>query len=222
MRKTLSILLVFLVVIILIEIIYYMSVSSKKTPPSTPTPTTNYVASLSPTPTLHIIYQKSGDSEGRTVVYESEENWGGIGKQQKYPWTYIVGSFDRWEEIPGSKDRYLHLTNPMTGEEIAKIKILFGKKEVFPEKELTTYLDVENLEKLGSGDLEFERLGEVATIPNNTLDQYLKKGDAVVVYLMTKGMFTDDANDVYEEIVEQDAPLAYVLAIRRYEEITNN
>ncbi len=242
MTKGLKVMLSLLVLVIMFEAGYYFFLTAK-TP--TPLPTTNNVNNVknqnaevtsAPPKTWKILSQKPGDKEGRTVIYESAIAWGGIGRQYKYPWTYVVGVFDHFETIEGSHDRYLHLIESQTGKKLPKMRVVAEEKGIFPtlpkqpgmngKDPQQTIIMVEDLNKSEQGD-EMTVLGTFSQFNDDQLTQMIKKDDAMVAILLT-----DQAKIINEKIVDKVDPslildtnnnvIARSLILRRYDTKTVN
>lgn len=166
-----------------------------------------------------IISQVDTDESGRTVFYDGRGFRDGSGIYYTNPElrdpTYMVGEFVRWEDIPGSKDKYIVLRYQKTKREFPRVRIEF--EEDAPPR--PTLLAVEDL-SVGSsnpGDDLF-LLGLVkdwiAEYPNLT-----QKGDAVVLDL--KRILTGEvtARGEAEFIIEHDVNGEFIaerILIRRF------
>jgi len=144
-----------------------------------------------------IIYQDKNDEEGRTIIYSfGDYGLGGVGKQFKTPWIYIVGLFDKWEKIGEGPNYYIYFTEPFKKGVVYKVLVINEKtnfadlvpledKDDKPKPEVRdTILMIENLNKLKERDHDYlEILGSVTEYKFEELNQFFKKGDAVVVFL---------------------------------------
>lgn len=125
---------------------------------------------------LSIIYKVSTDEEWRTVIYDH-----GKSGQFKYPkigtifssekpskQVYaVVGLFDSWESIPGSKDKYVVINESVDGNYLRKVRVAAER----------TGIGVENL---NNGNFDNPKK-YILSLPDQKLNNIIKKGDAIVV-----------------------------------------
>lgn len=123
---------------------------------------------------FRIVSQKDGDVAGRTVVYKLSNT---VATDVK---NYAVGIFQGWEEVKGSKDRYLLLQDVGSVKQ-AKYRVVFTPGR-FSSWRVATRLGVEDLGKTKSGaDLEaIDGVGRVGDLAER-LDDLMIKGDIVAV-----------------------------------------
>ncbi len=235
MKRFLSILLAVFVFVIFFEVAYYFTLYSKsgstvessnqsQVIPSTSTNNPAVDASAI-NKSLKILYQKPGDTEGRTIVYDKPTAWGGVGQQFFYPWLYEVGLFDHFEDIAGSSDRYLFLTDPLTQKPLAKILLAYQTNPLFPtipknpgvqaKNVQTTLFQVENLNNLVKNGGEMEQSGMISKYTSQQLNNVIEKGDALLVFLV------NSYGEPSPTLDKNQNPIAFSLVIRRYEGAKN-
>jgi len=124
-----------------------------------------------------IIYQKDNDLSGRSIIFESgnpSKYHSGIGviSMQNMPNTisYITGSFQEFDSISGSNDKYILLRDNIHKKQLSKYRIMMG----------STMLRVENLNKIELGTLKsIESIGLVNNI--DELEKYILLDDAIIL-----------------------------------------
>jgi hypothetical protein len=165
---------------------------------------------------FQVTYQRPNDSEGRTIIYEYFYGWSGVGRQIKYPWNYIVGVFNGWEEIPGSSDRYILLANPHTNEQLEKIRVVYSERNAFNSYSLETTLAYEDLEVLQNGGREIVMIGKVSKTSEEELNNWFQPGDVVLAFLTSRYFTSNAEEDFGVELKDQAGnAMAHILTVRR-------
>lgn len=94
---------------------------------------------------------------------------------------YTVGIFERWEDIEGTKDKYLVIKYPKTNE-TEKWRVSFESSDLF--KGDTTFLFVENVDLRINNKIkniiETPRESNLINIGYDLTKEVLKKGDVVI------------------------------------------
>lgn len=154
-------------------------------------PTNNPLIQKAKSLGYEIIWMDPEDTLGRTIFYNwrGEAGYGGIGvREVKNPdgTTYtrhITGIFQRFEDIPQSKDKYLLLLDPKNNKRLPLVRLIF---EQTPTKS-SSGLAVEKLSvPLDVKEYGSEYIGTALEIGSN-LEKILRSGDAVAVQLNTDG-----------------------------------
>lgn len=175
MVKALKIFLFILAFVIIGEIAYF-TVFKPKTKPGQTTSTSNGTQN----DTNKILYQEKGDSEERTLFYENKSlPYPGIGEIYNTATSpakllQVIGSFQGWESIQGTKDRYLILENPINKKGLRKVRVAFEPSSLFGIN--PTALAVENLNTGKALSL----YKQIKDLPNETINFLIQKNDAVV------------------------------------------
>lgn len=211
MKSFLYILLAVFFGVIILEGIYYFSKPSStanQTSNQTVQPAVNSTNKEATSQKLQIIYQAKNDPEGRTIIYSKQNAWKGSGINMLPPWVYAVGLFDHWENILGSLDRYLYLTDPVNKIALDKIRVVFQDNQLFPNKGKQTVLQAENLTNTANASDEIENIGFISTVNNEKLNNIIKKGDALLAVLLTKTNLNP--------ITEENYSIAQSLVVRRF------
>lgn len=161
---------------------------------------------------------QGGSSDGRDVVYRSEDRNGFIFTESgvktmylnhKEVPTYIVGVFDRLETIPDYEHRLLYLKNPITGEELPKIVIQSDKESTTEALPIGTALGVEILNS-EDDPKHIRMISSVSDFGWGKLMGTLRKGDVISVILV---------KDAESNIVLDERTGNYIgakLILRRY------
>lgn len=145
-----------------------------------------------------ILYQDPKDTVGRTVIYKSSKyKYSGIGAMASGNSRLIfdiIGIVMRWEDISGSRDRYLVLYDPRENNKIlGKMRVAFETSVLFEDGLNGTSLAVENLT-----NGKVEKLNKkVVDIKKNMIDEFIKAGDAVVlipVVIGSEGGYDGEGN----------------------------
>ncbi len=114
-----------------------------------------------------------------------------------------------WEEVIGSKDRYLLSTDSLNKEKLPKIRVAFEDSKLFHGGSANTVFGVKNLT---TGKVETKNRMLVKNIRAEKLDEILKLGDVVITYALFDEPKPKVQNLVYDE---QGQLLASWLIIRR-------
>lgn len=210
LNKVLTLTFVFLVIILGVEGFYYINQNKTKTSIA---PTVSSTADIqpSPSPKFKIIYQAPDDKEGRTIIYESSRlSYLDLGKDYvRANWLRsIVGIVDAWQSIDSTKDYYLVIKNPLTGE-LDKVRVGFESSKYFDGKSNLTSLLVENLT---SGEIEGLNL-RLADFGVDKTKEIIKKGDAVVAMIIPD--FLTKGSRQKHRVDNSGIPIAVQLYIRR-------
>lgn len=93
---------------------------------------------------------------------------------------YFVGLFSGWEDIPGTKDRYLLAMDPMNNT-TEKFRVCFERSTLF--KDEYTVLMVENvgMQLNKKSSITKARVFDFINIPKETIESMFRMGDAIVV-----------------------------------------
>lgn len=209
LNKILALTSIFLLIVIGAESFYYFKTNKTKTN-ILPTiiPTTNIEPS--PSPKLKILFQAPDDKEGRTVFYDNlSYRFSGIGEFFDYSLSdslpnYIIGSFVGWEDILGSKDKYLLLENPLTKKLLLKSRVALEPSSLFDDIANDTAIGLENLSTGKKEDIKLI----VRKLSQEKINQLIQKGDAVVSLSLRD-------NEGYIKKDSQGKTLAVWLLIRR-------
>jgi len=162
-----------------------------------------------------ILSQSANDKEGRTVIYKNDlylyPKTGGTYNTSVTPrrLIHMIGSFVGWEEVIGSKDRYLLSTDSLNKEKLPKIRVAFEDSKLFHGGSANTVFGVKNLT---TGKVETKNRMLVKNIRAEKLDEILKLGDVVITYALFDEPKPKVQNLVYDE---QGQLLASWLIIRR-------
>lgn len=164
---------------------------------------------------LQTIYKAPDDAQGRTVIYQklpSGKLYGGSGivyTNDGEKIRYIVGLFNGWQIIDGTKDRYLKLFDPVNNKNLPLIRVAFEPSALFNGQVDMTALAVEDLSaaKELPRDASITTKKQVADLGSD-LDKILQQNDAVVVNFVT-----DEANRPTKDV--NDNLLALWLVLRR-------
>ena len=120
---------------------------------------------------------------------------------------FIVGNFENWEEIEGSPDKYLLLTDPQTGKVFPKIRIGFEFSELFGydgQKDITVFA-VRKTEK----ETDYEVLYALKYFTNEEIDKLIRRGDWIKIFFQKEKDKEVNAKD------ENGQLLAHWLMIKR-------
>jgi len=90
----------------------------------------------------------------------------------------IIGEFQGWEEIEGSDDRYILLTNPETKRSYPKIKVVLDFSNAYESYNFWDGITVFIVEKT---EEEYDDLGYLTDFTSEEIDKLIKKGDLVKV-----------------------------------------
>ncbi|GEM_PF-4140231 len=159
----------------------------------TPTATGKSPQELAKEAGYNILWMDPNDTTGRTVFYDFKGGWDrGIGEsygQQNGTdgkvYRYLVsltGQFVGFEDIEGSKDKYIILKNPKTGELFRKIRVDYEGKIFTTEGMKPTGLGIENLSYNTDQALSIGVNGRLGFLPQwdkVQLRKILQPGDAV-------------------------------------------
>jgi hypothetical protein len=194
--------------------LFILTFSKKTSPPIQQTPIPSLTSAITPQADFKIIYQKEGDSEGRTTIYEKASYYGGFGRKTIFPWIYAVGLFDGWEPVAGSKDWYLTLSDPFSKKLLEKVRVVFAKDSRLPYAAKTTKVMVENLEKLHQGETDAAEILQSDTgWSKEILEKLIKKGDALAVTFVRE----KEGSDLALILDDHQLPVALWLILRRNE-----
>jgi len=95
---------------------------------------------------------------------------------------YVVGSFQMWEDISGSKDKYIVIKNPET-KKLEKFRVAFEQSDLFKDNE--TALSIENISlKFGSkklNEIEKPKTANLYEIGYEKMIAMISKGDTVII-----------------------------------------
>ncbi|TXH01190.1 MAG: hypothetical protein E6P95_02195 [Candidatus Moraniibacteriota bacterium] len=169
-----------------------------------------------------IFAMEDDDTSGRSVFYDKRGLYGydGIGLrvvQNSDTTAYlhsIIGEFLRIDDIPGSKDKYLILFDPIADREHNPVRLVLESGE--GSKIPLTDLAVENLSIIASKETALTEPKLLGTLKDRYTDliNLLKKEDAVAVQLHID---SSDLAHVINMRDEKNNYIGYLLAIRRYE-----
>ncbi len=139
------------------------------------------------------------DGSGRAVLASEERNINGW--VDKFGWQKTdlgdgrmveyrgQGLFERWEEVPNSKDLYIVLNSPLTNEEV-KGRILIDNSKLNSIKDnniinsnKTRFL-TENLGFLNNDNNALKRVGLFADFNKEKINGIFKKGDVIVLNVL--------------------------------------
>lgn len=169
---------------------------------------------------LNVFFKRKGDTSGRTVLYNFGNGFDRQGKIQVYPWYYIIGHFDRFEDIEGTKDKYIVVKVPIPFAVADEYKVRITADKKTEEKYKRTNVGLEDLlltaEEKSARVLPFsekiqERIFEF-------LNVNLKKGDIVIIFLRNREQKSPDKGEVGQEVIYDDKkiPVAHWVVLRRY------
>jgi|SRR3989344_317622 len=190
MKKILIFSFIFFIISIIIEIGYFSFLHSKRrrTPipiivgqqiiytPTPPNPTSKINQLVD---NIQILSQKEDDQEGRTIIYQDDKKrYSGAGE---FP-DKIIGSFQAWELIENSSDRYLIIKNPISQEMLPKTRISFGTRPFCNDIDNTTSLAVENILKNEVNELN-KTMGNLSA---EEFTQLIKKDDVLIAIPLVK------------------------------------
>lgn len=194
MKKVLTLILFGMIIVITLEL-GYLTFSNKKSSVLTnsgqkPLPKETLITKV-PTPTpflldskngFKIIYQKDGDVEGRTIIYQSSStellNANGLTNK-------AVGSFLRWEPISQSADKYLYLYS-YEKRKAMKFRVWFEPSQILTKRKVTTLFAVEEINKTKTVSDWQESTTLLGGIEKQaTLSATIQPDDAVVVIPLT-------------------------------------
>ena len=135
-----------------------------------------------------IIYQGPNDTSGRTIMYTSGEKYAadGAGMQEMADgFPIIIGKFERWENMSGSSNKILYLTDPVNHSSIPPIVVNFGVQEGASIRKLPTVVSVENLLLVKDGSKpyfsEISSEKRIDSITQKKLNELIQPGDALFV-----------------------------------------
>lgn len=171
-----------------------------------------------------IIWMNPQDSVGRTVFYNAREKsdydfrgsgivYAQFGTDSNKVASYVVGTFEGFEEIKDSSDEYIKFTDPITGISLPRGRVIFTKDNSKQTNSL-----VENLSygpnnpyvfKEGSNE---NNLGLLSNWSKEDLKKVIKPGDALVLNILSKskdGIYTNEKDQNKEFI-------GTVLIMRRF------
>ncbi len=141
--------------------------------------------------TLKTLYQDPNDKEERTIIYTSDNknlyNGAGIFNKPGFR-TYMIGLFDGWTTIPGTKDRLLALLSPIENSNIGQVRVAFEQNERYRAKSKLTRVSVENLDKAkvmtdDQGSEEYDLwIKDIASLADARLNNLIRIGDALIVF----------------------------------------
>lgn len=194
------------IIVVFAEISYFFYLRASKN--KQPKVNTNQV--VESTGHINVVSQEKNDLEGRTVIYQSTPSAfsGTFGN------TYTIGYFDKWESIPGSRDRYLILTDPLSSEKKLTYHVIFDQTTPpgFQYK-IETQFGVEdlNLLKMEAKEGKIEGILPINSLKESSLQNLFKKGDVVVIYKIL-------LNGVQKDYQDKDGyNYALFVIIRRFE-----
>ncbi len=205
MQKALFSLFIILLVIIFAELGYYFIFTANRQKSanniqaqSAITPTIQASSSDS-IPGLTVLYQSKADTEGRTIIYDyidvSDPKHHGFVKtgltefkddpKQK---SYLVGSFDKTEPVPFSKDVYLYLFDPINKASPEKVRLIL---ETSPQYSTLSKWGVETLrKKIGAFTYK-------SSILSNEFTANIRSGDTLIAFpFINNSVIQKDANNV--------------------------
>lgn len=180
----------------------------------------------------NILYKDTNDQTGRTVFYDYRGSWGGgigesyseqkgtDGKNYRHL-IFLTGQFVKFENIDGSKDRYIILKDPKTGNLFQHIRVDFEGKFDTTEGKQPTVLSVANLSLNNQNAMSLGvdgRLGYLPQWDGNQLGRILKPGDAVGISLtavrgISSATWREEGNNK-TEIIEN--PFAGSITLNRF------
>lgn len=118
---------------------------------------------------------------------------------------FIIGNFVRWEEIEGSQDRYILLTDPKTNKAFPKIRVGFEFSSLYGyegSKDITVFA----VEK---GEEKYDVLYALKYYSEKEIDQLIKKRDWIKIYFKRKLEKEENVKD------DKGTLLAHWLIIKR-------
>lgn len=92
----------------------------------------------------------------------------------------ITGTFQRWEKIPNSSDKFAYLTDSRTGESFPKVRVGFEFSSLFGDETGRGDATVFAVEKSNG---EYDVLGYLKDFTSGEVDELIKPGDNVKIML---------------------------------------
>ncbi|MDD5147685.1 MAG: hypothetical protein PHV63_04025 [Candidatus Daviesbacteria bacterium] len=180
----------------------------------------------------NILWMDPKDTTGRTLFYDYRGGWGGgigesygeqkgtDGKTYRYL-VFLTGQFVRFEDIDGSKDKYIVLKDPKTGALFRKIRVDFEGKILTTEGKESTGLGIENISLDRDKALSLSvngRLGYVPQWGETQLSKILQPGDAVGIGVTAvKGISINVLNTEDDTVTASYEPyFAGSIGLRRF------
>lgn len=132
---------------------------------------------------------------------------------------FIVGSFQSWEKIEGSDDRYILLSNPATKRNYPKIKVVWELSYPYESNQFWEGMTAFVAEKT---EEEHDDLGYLKDFTFEEIDKLIKKGDLIKVVFERESnieKFEENAEDLGVKDLKDrgDDYLALSLSIKREE-----
>lgn len=163
-----------------------------------------------------IVYQEDReDKTGRGVFYQGrgergyeEIGWWTETQNRIEDYAYFTGSFVRWDDVAGSKDKYIILEYP---EEMGEEETVFPPVRIGFEEDHLTSFGVENLD-YGPNNPEVYSLAELGWVKDweNDLGKLIQRSGAVVTTFWRKSEREGAVRDENKNLV------AGKLLIRRF------
>ena len=132
---------------------------------------------------------------------------------------FIVGNFQAWEEIEGSDDKYILLSNPETKRNYPKIKVVLEPSDPYKSYQFWEGMTAFSVEKT---EEEYDDLGYLNDFTAEEIDKLIKKEDLIKVVFEKESnikKFEEGAEELEEKDLEgkTDDFLALSLSIKRPE-----
>ena len=94
----------------------------------------------------------------------------------------LEGTFQRWEDVPNSSDKYAFLADPQTGDLFPKVRVGFEFSLLFGDNTRRADATVFAVEKGGE---DYEVLGYLKDFTSEEIDMLIKPGDRIK-FMLTK------------------------------------
>ena len=128
---------------------------------------------------------------------------------------FIVGEFQSWEEIAGSDNRYILLTNPETKRNYPKIKMVLESPDPYKSYDFWEGMTGFSVEKT---EEESDDLGYLRDFTAEEIDKLIKKGDLIKVVFEKQSIIEKlDQGSEDLSVGKTDDHLALSLIIKREE-----
>lgn len=179
----------------------------------------------------NLLFSLKGDLSGRGVYYTNNDGsqtmkYSGVGliyqDKTKQRIAYMVGSINRWESIPNSKDKYLFLKDNLNTLDVSGMPLVYPKIRVgflggIGLDGFSTAIGVEDLNSKipftldKAKGVKLYRLGTMANFSVQEFETLFKKDDAVAIAVVY------DPQKNADKVDDNGAKYAGWLFIRRYD-----
>lgn len=170
---------------------------------------------------FNVLYKDKSDTLGRTVIYkmsslEAPSGAGFVRLKDGFP--YVVGIFDKFEQLTGDADQLLYLDDPVNNSKIAPIRIVTHPGQPMAQDQVVTYMGVSNLNLVkkrafrDSHEL-IEGFDGKKLFDSTKMGKLIKVGDAVEIFPLA----TLDGGEWKVQTDNQGHFIASSLYLRRWD-----